>query len=206
VQTLPFSAHSISHLDSGRCNWMKNHNHSLGLQFRVKDNTTASLLQWASLDAQPVFLQLMETVLRSINNVLIFIDDILLHMATHEEHLKVLEKVFERLHQNHLKVNQDTYVFGKREVSYLGFMLTPEGMACSLFLPGLSLAETSYRLFETHNLLPTSRWSDLLHSHQRFCNHRSTSVQGHQKGLRIQEWTPTSRCTPRIQSTPTTHI
>jgi hypothetical protein len=41
----------------------------------------------------------METVLRNINNVLVYIDDVLLHTATHEEHLRVLEKVFERLHQ-----------------------------------------------------------------------------------------------------------
>jgi hypothetical protein len=70
----------------------------------------------------------METVLRNINNVLVYIDDVLLHTATHEEHLKVLEKVFEQLHQNHLKVNLDKCVFGNREVSYLGFMLTPEGI------------------------------------------------------------------------------
>ena len=44
------------------------------------------------------FQRLMETVLRNINNVLVYIDDVLLHTATHEEHLKVLEKVFERLH------------------------------------------------------------------------------------------------------------
>jgi hypothetical protein len=44
------------------------------------------------------FQQLMETVLRNINNILVYIDDVLLHTATHEEHLKVLEKVFERLH------------------------------------------------------------------------------------------------------------
>jgi hypothetical protein len=71
---------------------------------------------------------LMETVLRNINNVLVYIDDVLLHTATHEEHLRVLEKVFERLHQNHLKVNLDKCVFGNKEVSYLGFMLTPEGI------------------------------------------------------------------------------
>jgi hypothetical protein len=40
------------------------------------------------------FQRLMETVLRNINNVLVYIDDVLLHKATHEEHLKVLEKVF----------------------------------------------------------------------------------------------------------------
>jgi Reverse transcriptase (RNA-dependent DNA polymerase) len=41
------------------------------------------------------FQRLMETVLRNISNVLVYIDDFLLHTATHEEHLKVLEKVFE---------------------------------------------------------------------------------------------------------------
>jgi hypothetical protein len=74
------------------------------------------------------FEQLMETVLRNINNVLVYIDDVLLHTASHDEHLKVLEKVFECLHQNHLKVNLDKCVFGNREVSYLRFMLTPEGI------------------------------------------------------------------------------
>ena len=33
------------------------------------------------------FQWLMETVLRNINNVLVYIDDVLLHTATHEEHL-----------------------------------------------------------------------------------------------------------------------
>ncbi len=74
------------------------------------------------------FQRLMETVLLNINNVLIYIDDVLLHTATHVEHLKVLEKVFKRLHQNHLKVNLNKCVFGNREVSYLGFMLTSEGI------------------------------------------------------------------------------
>ncbi len=45
-----------------------------------------------------------------------------------DEHLQVLEKVFERLHQNHIKVYLDKCVFGNREVSYLGFMLTPKGI------------------------------------------------------------------------------
>ncbi len=84
------------------------------------------------------FQQLMEMVLRNISNVLVYIDDVLLHTATHKEHLKVLEKVFERLHQNHLKVNLDKCVFGNKEVSYLRFMLTPEGIK-----PGVNFMSTS---------------------------------------------------------------
>jgi Reverse transcriptase (RNA-dependent DNA polymerase) len=71
------------------------------------------------LGYQDSFQWLMETVVRNINNVLVYIDD---------EHLHVLEKVFERLHQNHLKVNLDKCVFGNREFSYLGFLLTPESI------------------------------------------------------------------------------
>ncbi len=55
----------------------------------------------------------METVLRNINSILVYIDDVLLHTATHEEHLKVLEKVFERLHQNH---NQEETSFKLSEM------------------------------------------------------------------------------------------
>ncbi len=95
------------------------------------------------------FQRLMETVLRDINNVLVYIDDVLLHTATHEQHLQVLEKVFESLHQNHLKVNLDKCVFGNREVSYS-------------HSSALNQAKTNCKQFEMHNLLPTSKWSDLL--------------------------------------------
>ena len=74
------------------------------------------------------FQRLMETVLRGIKNVLVYIDDLLIHTATHEEHLIVLEQVFERLHKNHLKINLEKCVFGNPEVSYLGYTLTPNGI------------------------------------------------------------------------------
>ena len=39
------------------------------------------------------FQRLMEAVLRNIKNVLVYIDDLLVHTDSHEEHLVVLEKV-----------------------------------------------------------------------------------------------------------------
>jgi hypothetical protein len=58
----------------------------------------------------------------------VYIDDLLIHTANHEDHLKVLEEVFEWLQQNHLEVNLEKCVFGNQEVSYLGFTLTPQGI------------------------------------------------------------------------------
>jgi hypothetical protein len=38
---------------------------------------------------------LMQTVLLNIKNVLIYIDDLLIHTSNHDDHLKVLENVFD---------------------------------------------------------------------------------------------------------------
>ncbi len=50
------------------------------------------------------FQQLMEGVLRNIENVIVYINDLLAHMDTHEKHLRVLDEELTRLHQNHLKI------------------------------------------------------------------------------------------------------
>jgi RNase H-like domain found in reverse transcriptase len=47
---------------------------------------------------------------------------------TQEKHLEVLDQVLSGLHKNHLKINLEKCVFGNKEVSYLGFTLTPEGI------------------------------------------------------------------------------
>jgi hypothetical protein len=64
------------------------------------------------------FQRLMEGVLWNISNVIVYIDNLLVHTKTHEDHLKVLEQVLERLHSHNLKI---------KEVSYLGFSLTIDG-------------------------------------------------------------------------------
>jgi hypothetical protein len=70
----------------------------------------------------------MKGVLRNLQNVIIYIDDLLVHSDPHEWHLQILEQVLEWLRQNNLKINWDKCIFGNKEVSYLGFTLTPEGI------------------------------------------------------------------------------
>jgi len=53
---------------------------------------------------------------------------VLIHTDTHEKHLEALEQVLMRLHQHHLKINLDKCLFGNKQVSYLGFTLTSEGI------------------------------------------------------------------------------
>ncbi len=43
------------------------------------------------------------------------IDDLLVHTDTHEKHLQLLDQVLARLHKNHLKINLEKCVFGKKK-------------------------------------------------------------------------------------------
>ncbi len=70
----------------------------------------------------------METVVKNIENVIVYIDDLLVHSASHEEHIATLSKVLQRLVTHNIKINLQKYVFGSKEVSYLGFRLTEQGI------------------------------------------------------------------------------
>ncbi len=59
-------------------------------------------------------------------NVIVFIDDILLHSKTHQEPRAQLENLFNRLRNTNLKVNLKKCEFGADNVSYLGYRLTPD--------------------------------------------------------------------------------
>ncbi len=63
------------------------------------------------------FQRLMQTVVNGISNAIIYIDDLLVHTATHEEHLAMLGQVLKRLVQHKIKINLQKCVFGSKEVS-----------------------------------------------------------------------------------------
>jgi hypothetical protein len=71
---------------------------------------------------------LIETVVNNISNVIINIDDLLVHSATHKDHLAMLNQVLSRLVQHNIKINLQKCIFRSKEVSSLGFRLTEEGI------------------------------------------------------------------------------
>ncbi len=74
------------------------------------------------------FQRLMETVVNKIENIIVYIDDLLVHSASHEQHIATLGQVLQHLVQHNMKINLQKCVFGSKEVSYLGFRLTEEGI------------------------------------------------------------------------------
>ena len=70
----------------------------------------------------------METVVADLENVIVYIDDLLAHSQNFDDHLQLLDQMFLRLRAHGLKVNLEKCFFGSKKVSYLGFQLTEEGV------------------------------------------------------------------------------
>ena len=74
------------------------------------------------------FQRMMEAIVKGVDGIIVYIDDLLVHLDTHKKQIDILEKLFQWLVQNSIKVNQDKAVFGNKNVSSLGFRLTEKGI------------------------------------------------------------------------------
>jgi hypothetical protein len=93
--------------------------------------------QWVTtpmglLGSPASFQPLMETVVAGLSNIIVYIDDLLLHSSTYEDHTQQLDVLLQRFIGHNIKINLEKFVFGSTNVSYLGFCLTESGI-----IPGL---------------------------------------------------------------------
>ncbi|GFS80162.1 NADH dehydrogenase flavoprotein 1, mitochondrial [Nephila pilipes] len=72
----------------------------------------------------------METVLRGLPSeaCLVYLDDIIIVGKTFEEHLSNIRKVFQRLKKANLKLSPKKSKFFRKEISYLRYVISSEGM------------------------------------------------------------------------------
>ena len=60
------------------------------------------------------FQRLMETVVHGLQNVIVYIDDLLLHSSTHDEHVLLLDLLLQRLVQHNVKLNLQSQTGGRQ--------------------------------------------------------------------------------------------
>lgn len=81
-------------------------------------------------NSPPTFQRVMNNILRGIQNetALVYLDDILIYSTSLKEHIDRLREVFNRLREANFKVQLDKTEFLRKEVAYLGHIVTPEGV------------------------------------------------------------------------------
>jgi hypothetical protein len=80
------------------------------------------------LGCPATFQRLVEAVVDKIRNVIIYIDDLIVHSKDHVNHLQILDALFSRLQDHGLKIRLEKCKFRSHDVMYLGFHLTKEGI------------------------------------------------------------------------------
>jgi hypothetical protein len=80
--------------------------------------------------APSTFQRLMNSVLMGLigTRYFVYLDDVIIFGETLQEHYKKFREVFERLRQFNLKIEPDKCEFLKTELTYLGHVVTSEGL------------------------------------------------------------------------------
>ena len=78
--------------------------------------------------APATFQRMMDYVLRGLSNVICYLDDVLVHTETMEEHLSACRQVFQRLQAHGLRIKEAKCQFGVTEVEYLGHVITGQSI------------------------------------------------------------------------------
>lgn len=78
--------------------------------------------------APEIFQKIMQGILSPCKGCKVFIDDILIHGRTKEEHDKNLAAVMDRLKQYNILLNANKCKYGVKEVDFLGFRLSKKGV------------------------------------------------------------------------------
>ena len=70
----------------------------------------------------------MNKVLNGLNFTLAYLDDVIIFSENAEQHLKHIQIVLTKLKQANLKLKKSKYAFFKKELHYLGHLLTTDGI------------------------------------------------------------------------------
>ncbi|XP_011700955.1 PREDICTED: uncharacterized protein LOC105457789 [Wasmannia auropunctata] len=119
-----------------------------------------------------------------------YLDDILIASKTEEEHLEHLRILFERLNEYGVVINPAKSVFGRSQVTFLGYLVNSEGTQP---LPDRIKGLREYNLPKTAREL--RRYLGMLNFYRRFIP-RAAAAQallhdllGSKKGATVLEWT-----------------
>ena len=149
-------------------------------------------LPFGLCNAPATFSRLMDRTLAGLawNICLYYLDDIIVFSATWAEHLEKLRAVFERLRRANLKLGAHKCHLAAREVSFLGYKVTPEGLE-----PEPRLMEAISKLPPPINVSEVRSFLGLVGYYRRFVKKFSDKVAPLNALLRKdQAWKWTQEC------------
>ena len=149
-------------------------------------------LPFGVCNAPATFSRLMDRALAGLawNICLYYLDDIIVFSASWEEHLERLKAVFERLRRANLKLAAAKCHLARREVSFLGYKVTPEGLE-----PKPKLMEAIDKLTPPTSVTEVRSFLGLVGYYRRFIKRFSDKAAPFNALLhKEKEWSWTPQC------------
>ena len=89
--------------------------------------------QWVTtpqglMGAPATFSRLMDVIMENAENVITYLDDVLVHSSSHLDHIKHLAAAIDKIGSANLRLNPNKCIFGASQVEYLGNTLTDHGV------------------------------------------------------------------------------
>lgn len=81
-------------------------------------------------NAPRTFQRAMNLILEEVSFAKVYMDDILIHSANQEDHLKHVEYVLKKLNENGISINYSKCKFSVPDISYLGYNISKDGVKC----------------------------------------------------------------------------
>jgi ribonuclease HI len=72
--------------------------------------------------------RLMNTIMEGASNLIRYVDNVLIHSATHEAHIAHLRHAIQRTHRAGLALNPKKCIFGSTTVEYIGHTISSDGV------------------------------------------------------------------------------
>ena len=96
--------------------------------------TRYGLFQWNVMPfgltgAPASFTRLMSLVLGGLTHCLVYLDDIIVHSQTFEQHMESLREVFEKIRKSGLKLKPTKCHLFQKSVTFLGHVVSKDGIA-----------------------------------------------------------------------------
>jgi len=90
-------------------------------------------MPFALVNTPATFQTMMNKILREVldHRVVVNLDDILIYSENMEDHIKLVQKVIDRLNQHDLAVLLKKWVFHHEEVEFLGYIVKTSGVTLS---------------------------------------------------------------------------
>ena len=147
-------------------------------------------LPFGLCNAPATFSRLMDRTLAGLawNICLYYLDDIIVFSSTGAEHIERLRAVFERLRRANLKLGAHKCNLAAREVSFLGYKVTPEGLE-----PEPKLMEAISKLPPPINVAEVRSFLGLVGYYRRFIKRFSDKAAPLNALLhkeQVWKWTP----------------